>query len=257
MSTASGLRPISQIAVGELVLAWDETTRSTGYYTVTAVMLHTDAAQVHLSVGGEHVETTPEHPFSTLERGWVAAGDLWDGAHVRRADGSYALTLVLWLDAEPQVMYNLTVATAHTFFVGVERALVHNAGCESWYFGELPNRQGAGKTSGYLVDEYGNRISEIFESGRNKYSKDKSLVRGNDAIYVIQDHVEAQVAGWMRDNNVLDAILVINNHPCSNGINNCNNLLPRMLPLGSKLRVIVPDGFDIRGLFDNIYHGGI
>jgi len=115
--------------VGELVLAWDATTRATSYYTVTAVMLHTDAAQVHLNVGGEHVETTPAHSFSTLERGWVAAGDLWDGAHVRRADGSYALTLVLWLDAQPQMMYNLTVATAHTFFVGVERALVHNAGC--------------------------------------------------------------------------------------------------------------------------------
>jgi hypothetical protein len=51
------------------VLAYDEATRSTGLFTVTDVLVHLDPAQVHLTIGGEHVETTPEHPFFTQERG--------------------------------------------------------------------------------------------------------------------------------------------------------------------------------------------
>lgn len=122
-------------------------------------------------------------------------------------------------------------------------------------FADLPYRNGRGKTSGYLVDAQGNRISQIYESGNNPYSNDTGLVRGDDRIYTIQDHVEAQIAGWMRDNNVFEATLVLNNHPCSNGVNNCQNLLPRMLPPSAKLRVIVPDGFDARGPFDQVFIG--
>ncbi|KAB8140648.1 hypothetical protein F8S13_23135 [Chloroflexia bacterium SDU3-3] len=234
VTTASGLRPISTIAVGELVLAWDATTRSTGYYPVTAVMLHTDAAQVHLSVGGEHVETTPEHPFYTLERGWVAAGDLWDGAHVRRADGSYALTLVLWLDAEPQVMYNLTVATAHTFFVGVERALVHNAGCPG---DALPPYGTKGsKTTGIL--DTGNE-SILLESGENgpgmMVPRDTP---GMSGAMPNRAHVEGHTAAIMRNENIRLADLYINRMPCS-GAYGCMVNLPHMLPEGSILRIHV------------------
>ncbi len=42
-----------------------------------------------VNIDGERIETTPEHPFFTREYGWVAAGDLWKGAHVRKADGVY------------------------------------------------------------------------------------------------------------------------------------------------------------------------
>jgi hypothetical protein len=127
ISTADGLRPISEIRVGDLVLAYDEASRTTGLFTVTAVLVHLDPAQVHLTIGGEHVETTPEHPFFTHERGWVDAADLWLGAHVRQADGSFDAVWPITVETEPQVMYNLTVAQAHTFFVGAGRWLVHNA----------------------------------------------------------------------------------------------------------------------------------
>ncbi len=56
--------------------------------------------------------------------GWVPAGELLLGDVVRSAAGAVdALVLV----ASPQVMYNLTVAEAHTFFVGDGQWLVHNA----------------------------------------------------------------------------------------------------------------------------------
>ena len=42
VSTADGLRPISAITVGDLVLAYDEATRTTGLFTVTATIAHRD-----------------------------------------------------------------------------------------------------------------------------------------------------------------------------------------------------------------------
>ncbi len=73
--------------------------------------------------------TTAEHPFYTRERGWVEAGELRLGEHVRRLDGGYGTVLELNSIQRSQRMYNLTVETAHTFFVGDGKWLVHNAGC--------------------------------------------------------------------------------------------------------------------------------
>lgn len=63
VATAEGATPISEIDVGDRVLAWDETTNATGYYTVTATLAHVDPVIVHLTIDGETIETTPEHPF--------------------------------------------------------------------------------------------------------------------------------------------------------------------------------------------------
>jgi hypothetical protein len=57
-----------------------------------------------------HIETTPEHPFYTWERGWVDAGELRIGEHIHRANDGYGIVEALAVEAEPQVMYNLTVA---------------------------------------------------------------------------------------------------------------------------------------------------
>ena len=72
------------------------------------------------------LQTTPEHPFYTEEAGWVPAGSLWAGAHISRAEGGWGAVEGLMEEQRPEVMYNLTVETAHTFFVGGERLLVHN-----------------------------------------------------------------------------------------------------------------------------------
>ncbi len=118
-------RADQQIDSGDHVLAYDQATGTTGSYTVTAVLVHTDTTQVHLTIDGEQIETTPEHPFFTQGRGWVDASDLRAGDHVRRADGSTGQVQVIEVEQQAQVMYNLTVAVAHTFFVGEGEWLVH------------------------------------------------------------------------------------------------------------------------------------
>lgn len=49
------------------------------------------------------------------------------GAHIRTAAGTAGVVQPLAAVARTQVMYNLTVATAHTFFVGHDGWLVHNS----------------------------------------------------------------------------------------------------------------------------------
>src|SRR5262249_23639631 len=72
------------------------------------------------------IVTTPDHPFFVLLRGWLPAGDLHLGDSVRRVDGSYGVVRAVATVRQSQGMYNLTVAQAHTFFVGQGRWLVHN-----------------------------------------------------------------------------------------------------------------------------------
>ena len=94
---------------------------------ITHVWVNHDPAIEQLTLSGETLDTTPEHPFFTSERGWVVAGELLVGEHVRRLDGSWGVVEQLTIEARPVVMYNLTVARAHTFFVGDAGWLVHNA----------------------------------------------------------------------------------------------------------------------------------
>ncbi|HUG35094.1 MAG TPA: Hint domain-containing protein [Anaerolineales bacterium] len=57
------LRAISQIQIGDYVLAWDEETNTISFYPVTDTIHHTDETIFHLTIDGETLETTPEHPF--------------------------------------------------------------------------------------------------------------------------------------------------------------------------------------------------
>jgi intein/homing endonuclease len=54
-------------------------TGQTDEYPITAVISHTDEIVTHVTIDGELIETTPQHPFYTQERGWVYAGDLQVG----------------------------------------------------------------------------------------------------------------------------------------------------------------------------------
>ena len=126
VATPDGTTPIGDIRVGDVVRGYDEATGTTGSFTVTAVISHTDLLVLDLTLDNETLTTTPEHPFYAMLRGWTDAEDLRTGDSVRRLDGTYGRVNETIVVRKPQVMYNLTVATAHTFFVGGEGWLVHN-----------------------------------------------------------------------------------------------------------------------------------
>jgi RHS repeat-associated protein len=126
VSTLEGAKDIAAIEIGDHVLAWNEVDGTLGYYEVTAVMAHADETLTELIIDGEWIETTPEHPFYVEGKGWTPAEDLQIGDQIRQADGTMGLVWLKWTAYRTQEMYNLTVDTAHTFFVGEGQWLVHN-----------------------------------------------------------------------------------------------------------------------------------
>jgi hypothetical protein len=127
VTLADGSRvPIASVTEGDRVLAWDEASGTTGSYPVTHVWLQEDPVTGWVEIDGEPVNTTPNHPFFTVERGWVEAAQLRLGDHgPSTTGGSGVVTSITWEQA-PAQMYDLTVDVAHTFFVGDAGWLVHN-----------------------------------------------------------------------------------------------------------------------------------
>ena len=123
----------------EWVHGYDEETGKVGLHRITAFHVHDDPVLTYVTVDadltddipGELIETTPEHPFYVLGE-WVDAEDLEVGMPLSTFEGetlvhSGTVTSVERVE-QTQTMYNLTVDTAHTFFVGEGQWLVHNTG---------------------------------------------------------------------------------------------------------------------------------
>ncbi|MGC8787636.1 MAG: polymorphic toxin-type HINT domain-containing protein [Anaerolineae bacterium] len=127
VATLEGAKDIAAVEVGDYVLAWNEADGTLGYYEVTATFSHADQVLTELIIDGEWLETTPEHPFYVEGKGWVEAEDLRFGDRVRQADGTTGIVWLKWDVHKTETMYNLTVDTAHTYFVGEGQWLVHNA----------------------------------------------------------------------------------------------------------------------------------
>jgi hypothetical protein len=124
--TVAGPRPIASIQPGDKVLGFNEHTGNNDYFLVTASFSHFDQTIVKLGIGNDVIVTTPEHPFY-VKGAWIAAIDLELGALVYASNGeSYPVT---WMEIEDEsaMMYNLSVDQVHTYYVGSENLLVHNA----------------------------------------------------------------------------------------------------------------------------------
>lgn len=124
-------------------------------------MAHIDPQIVHLTINGETIETTPEHPFYVVvhdswlplaERGeWVAAGELRVGDAIRKVDGTSGVVSQVDVTADTQVMYNFTVESAHTYVVGDGQWVVHNTVCRL-NIGDIHFTQAKYSTSGRIDD---------------------------------------------------------------------------------------------------------
>lgn len=83
---------------------------------------------IRLSINGEVIETTDEHPFFVKDTGWIPAGELRAGDPVKLRSDDYVPVEscdVITLD-EPVRVYNFDVADNHTYYVSESKVLVHN-----------------------------------------------------------------------------------------------------------------------------------
>jgi RHS repeat-associated protein len=130
--SATGLRQIQDLRVGDQVWSWNEQTGEIALKPITETFVTPDRPLVELAVSGsvsEVITTTPGHPFWVEGAGWVHAEELVAPDALRfadtTADPASAARLV---DGPPArgTVYNLTVAEFHTYFVGNSGVLVHN-----------------------------------------------------------------------------------------------------------------------------------
>ena len=121
-------KPISEVEVGDEVLAYDPETGERGPRKVTYLWVHEDTL-VDLAIGGAVVTTTEDHPFwNETEKRWERADALDAGDLVLSADGDRVQVGELATESRFGTAYNLTVDDIHTFYIqaGDEQVLVHN-----------------------------------------------------------------------------------------------------------------------------------
>lgn len=128
VAAEDGQKRIDEIKVGDKVWAYDIYTGESELKEVLTVYVHEQTEILHLHTTVGDIDTTTNHPFYVIGRGWVAAGDLVDGDEIYLLDGTKAYVTDSELEklAEPIKVYNLEVADFNTYFVGNEAVLVHN-----------------------------------------------------------------------------------------------------------------------------------
>ncbi|WP_344844083.1 RHS repeat-associated core domain-containing protein [Kribbella ginsengisoli] len=121
-------KPISQVEVGDEVLATDPETGEQGPHKVTQVFEHSDRV-IDLEVAGDVVTTTANHPFwNATDRRFEPAAELDRGDQVQSADGRrFTIGGLKTGGARQAAAYNLSVEGIHTYHVGPDELLVHNA----------------------------------------------------------------------------------------------------------------------------------
>jgi hypothetical protein len=129
--SADGNTPVEQIKVGEKVWAKNTETGEVALKPVTE-LFRTPAKPLYaLSLLGadgqvETVEVTDNHPYWVIDQGWVDSGQLMAGMRIESLDQGVLTVQSLVNLKRDEVTYNFTVGEFHTYFVGEQRALVHN-----------------------------------------------------------------------------------------------------------------------------------
>jgi len=182
VATPHGERAIDRLHVGDAVLSENPTTGKVEAEAVQAVIQDPVSPLVAVDLSdGSAITVTAAHPFwvdagaQLAGAGWFAAGRLRAGDELRTASGAHVMVVGLRHNVGHAVVYTLTVARDHTFFVGTARVLVHNCSPRIWreVTGNFPligaranevliRRDAAGRILHYAVyDKHGNILYRV------------------------------------------------------------------------------------------------
>jgi hypothetical protein len=131
IATSFGSKSIEEINAGDLVYSKDENTGEQGYKAVVRTFIRETNELVHISVDGQMITTTQEHPFYVPKKGWTNALQLRAGDLLVLTDGDYVVVEQVQHEIceAPVKVYNFEVAEWHTYFVSDSGVWVHNADC--------------------------------------------------------------------------------------------------------------------------------
>ena len=127
------------------------------------------------------MESAPWLAVGGLQGRWTDAIDLESGDLVWQADGTTGVVQAVEVVPVEQQMYNLTVAVAHTFFVGDGEWLVHN--CINW----------KGFQKGKLQEHYQKHVLDQGEFGN--ISQNEYLQRARGFAQETSDSFQEAVVG--------------------------------------------------------------
>jgi len=119
-------RAIEEIKVGDLVLSKSESTGEVDPRKVVQTFVKEAPSTLVLTLGKEIVQTTNEHPFYVLGRGFVPAASIGIGNSIVTRAGPPVKLIASGKGFAARV-YNFEVEEFHTYFVGSEALWVHNA----------------------------------------------------------------------------------------------------------------------------------
>lgn len=130
--TAAGLVAIENIKAGDVVISTNPDTVETAEKTVIETYVRQVDKLVYLTINGEEIVTTDNHPFYVQGRGFIDAGNLLVGDKLISVNGEYLLIedYRIELTEESVSVYNFQVEDYHTYFVGECCVWVHNDKCK-------------------------------------------------------------------------------------------------------------------------------
>ena len=126
--TTAGLVAIEKIKAGDIVISTNPDTFETAPKTVLETYVRQVDKLVHLTINGEEIVTTIDHPFYVQGRGFIDAANLLVGDKLISVNGEDLLVFDCIIEDcdSPTTVYNFQVEDYHTYFVGECNVWVHN-----------------------------------------------------------------------------------------------------------------------------------
>ena len=121
--TPNGKVAIETLREGDMVVARNEETGQNGIFPVSAVMKGQATDMRWLTLADNTGRTsrlglTGGHPMFVVGAGWVHADEVVEGDRIRNADLRELTVVAIEADTRPQIVHNLEIADAHTYFAG-------------------------------------------------------------------------------------------------------------------------------------------
>ncbi len=129
--TTAGLMAIENIKAGDKIISTCPDTLETAEKTVLETYVRQVNTLVHLTINGEEIVTTDNHPFYVQGRGFIEAGNLLVGDKLVSVNGEDLVIEKFFIEEceSPVTVHNFQVEDFHTYFVGDCAVWVHNAEC--------------------------------------------------------------------------------------------------------------------------------
>ena len=127
-----GFKRIEDIVAGDKIMAAYPDTFEIAEKTVLETYVRQVDKLVHITINGEEIVTTDNHPFYVQGRGFINAGSLLVGDKLVSVNGEDLIVedYYIKLTEEPVSVYNFQVEDFHTYFVGDCSVWVHNKNCK-------------------------------------------------------------------------------------------------------------------------------